>query len=63
MELVVPPVVANMFGMDPYAVPAAVAYLQLAFSLLTTDMVACVVVLESVPLGCPPEIEGGGGAA
>ena len=45
--------VVKVFGIDPYATPAVVAYRQVAFSSVLRLSVACVVPAARVPLGAP----------
>ena len=47
-----PPVVENVFGMTPYDVFAIVAYLQVAFSLVATEIVVEVIPAFNDPVGC-----------
>jgi hypothetical protein len=53
-----PPVVPNVLAIDPYATPAVVEYLQVAFSFVVTRIVVEVVPAASVPVGAPPERTG-----
>ena len=48
-----PPVVENVFVIDAYATPAAVAYLHVAASFVVSDKVADAVPAGSVPAGMP----------
>ncbi len=51
--------VVKVFGIDPYATPAVVAYRQVAFSSVLKLSVVCVVPAASAPLGCPLMRTGG----
>ena len=53
------PVVEKVLTIEAYDVPAEVEYLQVAFSLVTTDMVVWVVPADRMPEGEPLEIVGG----
>ena len=54
----VPPVVANVIVICPYAVPGVVAYRQVALSLVVTCNVADVVPAGRVPVGRAPDTTG-----
>ncbi len=58
-EWEVPPVVEKVSVIDPYAVPAEVEYLQVAFSSVVKDKVTCVVPADWPPEGEPAERTGG----
>jgi hypothetical protein len=57
VEWAIPPVVLNVFTIDAYAVPATVAYRQVAFS--SVAKLKFVITAASTPVGCPLERTGG----
>lgn len=59
VECDVAPVVENVFGIDVYAVPAVVEYLQVALSLVERERVVDVVPEGSAPLGAAFDLVGG----
>jgi hypothetical protein len=58
-EWAVPPVVVNVSGSAPYAVPATVPVRQVAFSSVVTWRLTCVVPAGWAPVGAPPLRTGG----
>ena len=58
-EWLVTPVVAKVFIIESYDVPAIAEYLHVAASLVSKLIVACVVPDGKVPEGCPLDLTGG----
>ena len=57
-ECEVPPVVEKVSVIEPYAVPAVVEYLHVAFSSVVKDKATCVVPADWLPEGEPAERTG-----